>query len=221
VDDLAILSPPPARSASPPSSSPTSPDNPSLTVKHLRLERRAERTKSAGLKKVLAVRSRSRSTGPVGDRTPLPEPAEMTLDDLGPLPTTRPRSSSTIAFPMSPPPRTPSPDIENILSATPRPALRKAASQSRIRSPGIIRKRITSASDPDYRRRASEGVIREMRSAPSWHGHDSPESQRNRTLSQSSHAEGEFDESEKRMDEKNNQDGDDSDSSLDLHTPLP
>jgi len=155
--------------------------NPSATVKDLRLGRRAERTKSPALRRVLAIRSRSRPKPSFEDTD------NMTLDDLGPLPPdldTRPRPVS--------PSRPHSPDIESILSTTPRPVLRKAASQSRLRPQGTI---------PDYRRRASEGLAR---STPSWHD-DVSLPQRNRALSLGISPD----------------DVDESDSSIDLHTPLP
>ena len=109
----------------------------------------------------------------------------MTLDDLAPLPPD--------------PPRTPSPDIQSILSTTPRPLLRKAASQSRL----------CSIPNPDYKRRASEGVAR---STPSWHDEVSLP-QRNRALSLGISPEGDGDDKSGDVDE--------SDSSIDLHTPLP
>jgi len=77
-------------------------------------------------------------------------------------------------------PRTPTPDIESIISKTPRLALRKAASQTLLRSQGIIRARIDSTSNP---------VPLEACPTP-WHGH---ELQRSRSLSHGMPPEGDGD----------------------------
>ncbi|KAF9522345.1 hypothetical protein CPB83DRAFT_864645 [Crepidotus variabilis] len=282
----------------------------SPTVKDIRMEMRAERTKSAGLKKSLAVRSRSRSRvgergepppAPDADLPPIPGAAsaaiiglgldldpkelgdaglgpilvtktttllveqaksardEMTLDELGPAPEQRkkglyekPRAAPTPSRAKRPKSvvqaredvRTPSPDIDSILSSTPRPALRKSTSRSRVRSQGVPRSRVdSSASNPAIRRRISEGVVA-GRSATSWHGHgassDLPYLQRASAWSSPGHrgeVEVEYDEEMERVlegsgsddeysdgprgregKEKNNAD---SDSDIDLHTPLP
>ena len=261
----------------------------STTVKDLRLERRSKRTKSTGLKKELAVRSRSRSRA--GNRTPVSDASErrpsvsslglesdtastktavpaaesvykprkeaMTLEELGPLPaqpgsppkvkkTPRSRASTvshaSVAFPvqndLSPSqtemPRTPSPDIDTILSSTPRPAFKKS-SRTRVRSQGNIRDR---ASHPtSSRRRASEGILPDGRVTMSWHGHgpdgsELPYLERNTTWSQSRPGydeelektlEGSTDEfsDRTRRTHKKRDNGEESDSSIDLHTPLP
>ena len=267
----------------------------STTVKDLRLERRAERTKSAGLKKELAVRSRAGNRAPVSDTSEMPsvsglglesdtasiktavpaaetvyEPRkeDMTLEELGPLPTqsnqpdflpkvkktSRSRGSTvshaSVAFPvhkdLSPSqtemPRTPSPDIDTILSSTPRPALKKSP-RTRVRSQGNLRNR---ASHPSTRRRASEGVLADGRTTMSWHGHgqdgsELPYLEKNRTWGQSRPGvsrEGGYDEELEKtlLDSQGSPDGfsdrsrrthrkkdhgEESDSSIDLHTPLP
>ncbi len=141
----------------------------------------------------------------------------MTLDELGPLPED---DSSCLPFPLS---HLHSklrlllarPDIESILSKTPRPALRKVAPQTLLRSQGICPR--ISTSNPDYRRRASKGVARPT---PSWHGHNMSFVQRNRSLSHGMPPKGDGDEKRTGSDEKTGE-GDESDSSVDLHTPLP
>ncbi len=268
----------------------------STAIKDLRL---AGRKKSAGLnKKDLTVRTRASNRTPVSDASEIPsvsslgleldtasiktavpaaeksyEPRkdDMTLEELGLLPTQSkpdsslkakktPRSrastvsSATIAFPIQKDPttplqtektRTPSPDIDTILSSTPRPALKKSP-RARVRSQGVLRRRIeTAASHPSTRRRASEGVLPDGRATLSWHGHRQDRSdlaylERGNTWSGSNQASPEsgYDEELDKIlldgqgspDEFSNatrrtyrkkDNGEESDSSIDLHTPLP
>ena len=246
-----------ATSISEPNSALITPDlssvSPSPTVKDIRLERRAERTKSAGLKKELVVRSRSKSH--IGDLPQLdttqspvlvttasvekdhvPRTDEMTLEELS-SPSgqnksiAKPKAKdvlSKIEFPIhrgfkSEKPRTPSPDIDTILISTPRPKLLR----SRVRSQGIVRKCIGVVSDSVTRRRASEGVLSGGRSA-TWNDQGTSDlPYLERTLDHSA-KEGDYNERTFARDnhsravrqEKTN-DGEDSDSSIDLHTPLP
>ncbi len=228
---------------------------PSPTVKDIRLERRAERTKSAGLKRELAVRSRSKShigdlpqlVNPDTTRSPVlvvekdhvPRTDEMTLEELSSQSEQNKSTAelkakdilSKIEFPVhrgfiSEKPRTPSPDIDTILISTPRPALRKSL-RSRVRSQGIIRKCINVVSDSVTRRRASEGVLSDGRSA-TWNDQGTSDLPHLKRTSNHSAQEGDYNEQTSARDdhsravgqEKTN-DGEDSDSSIDLHTPLP
>jgi hypothetical protein len=227
----------------------------SPTVKDIRLERRAERTKSAGLKKEFVVRSRSKSH--IGDLPQLdttqspvlvstasvekghvPRTDEMTLEELsspsGQNKSTEPKAKDVpfkIEFPIhrgfkSEKPRTPSPDIDTILISTPRPALRKSL-RSRVRSQGIIRKCISVVSDPVTRRRASEGVLSGGLSA-TWNDQgtsDLPYLERtsNHSVQEGDYNERTFarDDHSRAVGQEKTNDGEDSDSSIDLHTPLP
>ena len=147
-------------------------------------------------------------------------------------------------------PRVPSPDISTILSSTPRPSLSKSLNskynkpsesfskstttpgpnpRARVRSVGIVRKRISGALSNDRansRRRASEGPLshkaaqstelaylrhqqREREFGFDGDGHDHDEALE-RAL------DGEGSDDARALEE-----GEDSDSSLDLHMPLP
>lgn len=149
-------------------------------------------------------------------------------------------------------PRSPSPDISTILSSTPRPSLSKSLNSKcnksselfskststpgpnarpRVRSVGIVRKRISGASSNDHansRRRASEGPL-SHKAAQSTELAYLQQREREMTV----HRNEEFgidgdehDEAlEKALEGEGSDDGcgagEDSDSSLDLHTPLP
>ena len=295
--------------------SPIEPVTSSPTIKDLRLEMRAGRTRSEGLKKALGTRSQSRSRLREGGGAselvlpallpppPVPLPdvptgvglglgvsegvekspsedlfkgivvtkttrvvkvevvhgrgdEEMTLDEFGALKGNKenvfPNITSRRGVPAtsSKTPednlRAPSPDISTILSSTPRPSLSKSLnskfnkpsesfskstttpgpnSRARVRSVGIVRKRISGASSNDHtisKRRASEGPL----------VHKPAQSTELAYLQQQRQREGDGDGDdhdealERALDGEGSDDargveGEDSDSSLDLHTPLP
>ena len=121
-----------------------------VSAKEIHMEIRAARSSSSSHKRALTARNRSRSTtrgapATVSPSEPLPplpiaNSQDMTLEELGPA--TAPEK-----------PRSPSPDIVSIISATPRP-LRKSTSRPRLRSNTIERRKL--GIDP-ISRRVSEG----------------------------------------------------------------
>ena len=299
--------------------SPIEPITSSPTIKDLRLEIRAGRTRSEGLKKALGTRSRSRSRIREGGGAnelvlpalmppppvPLPEvptsvglglgisegvekspsedlfkgivvtkttrvvkvevvhgrgDEEMTLDEFGALKGNKenvfPNTSSRPAIPSKTPEvdlRAPSPDISTILSSTPRPSLSKSVNskfnkpsesfskstttpgptpRARVRSVGIVRKRISGTSSNDHtlsRRHVSEGpplhkpvqstelaYLQQQRGRQGVVYGDGDGDDHDEALERALDGEGSDD-----ARGVEGEGGEDSDSSLDLHTPLP